>query len=628
MKIGLGQKIIGVVVLNTILMFSIQGIDSALTIWDETDLSLKRYSDAVVGANGATIQQWLADSEALLKALDHENYGTDPVEADLQQTVDAGGFNSAYIARGGEFIQNTNTNEMPDTYDPTKRPWYIKAMKAGGEYVYVDPYINDSDKKVIFTLAKKLNDPIPTVLGADIAVDRAQHVLETMESDLSYGVIIDSTGIIMAHEDESMLIENISKLAPDLTVDLLKELDKPNNTIEPYETVINGETVFFTSQSMEKSGWYLALVMRKNVAYKGLYHLIYSMIGFATVLIICSIFIIFFFIRYLLKTLLATNAAIADLSKGEGDLTMRLEPKGSDEVADLAQNVNLFIAKLHTIISEIVSSGQKVNAQSLSFHDMAEQSKQSLAQQKDEVSQIATAVNEMSATAQEVANNAEATAEATVQSAERCAKGKDIILSNKDSITGLAREIDETSNAMNELEANTQNINNILVTIQGIAEQTNLLALNAAIEAARAGEQGRGFAVVADEVRVLSQRTQGSTEEIRSMIETLLANTDNAVQTMERSKSLTDKSVEQANEAVGALEDISDSIKKIADMSTQIASAAEEQRAVTEEVNKNTQSVSQSSDQMVLAAGEILEMSDQLGEVSKNLNEQVGLFKL
>ena len=164
MRIGLGQKIIGVVVLNIVIMFTIQGIDSALTIWDETDLSLKRYSDAVVGSNAATIEQWLSDSEALLKALDHENYESDPVDADLQQTVDAGHFNSEYIARGDQFIQNTNTNEMPDTYDPTKRPWYIKAMAANGEYVYVDPYVNKSDGKVIFTLAKKFNDPIPTVL--------------------------------------------------------------------------------------------------------------------------------------------------------------------------------------------------------------------------------------------------------------------------------------------------------------------------------------------------------------------------------------------------------------------------------------------------------------------------------
>ncbi len=337
---------------------------------------------------------------------------------------------------------------------------------------------------------------------------------------------------------------------------------------------------------------------------------------------------LFLVISYCMNRLSNANKLVQKLSAGDGDLTIQLDASGRDEVSDLSKNVNIFVHKLHTIVSEVVQSSHQVGEKSGKLQDVARQTKLNVTSQKDEVSLIATAANQMSATAQEVANNAETTAAATAESLEKCSDSVEVINQNKKSISGLAEEISLTAQAMSELEANTQNINNILVAIQGIAEQTNLLALNAAIEAARAGEQGRGFAVVADEVRVLSQRTQNSTEEIRSMIETLLANTNEAVQTMSRSKSLTDESVQQANKAVESLEDISASVKTIADMSTQIASAAEEQRAVTEELNRNTQSVKNSSDEMLTAADTTVQMSVELKEVYNSLNDQVGLFKL
>lgn len=466
------------------------------------------------------------------------------------------------------------------------------------------------------------------VTGLGMKLDRLNDkITQHRIGKTGFVYIINKNHKVLMHPDDKQINKDIKDITPPSVLTNLNKLNDKNDEIF-FGAKVKGDELIYGIQSLPQFSIYLICQISRADVLSKLIEFIKNEIIFVAILIVVSLFLIGFLIGELLKPLAKIDRAMGKLAQGEGDLTLRLEAKGNDEVSHLSQNVNLFVAKLHTIISEIVSSGHQVSEKAVSFNDMAEQSKENLAQQKDEVSQIATAINEMSATAQEVANNAEATAAATVQSSDRCAKGKSIILSNKESITGLAHEIDETSKAMAELEANTQNINNILVAIQGIAEQTNLLALNAAIEAARAGEQGRGFAVVADEVRVLSQRTQGSTEEIRSMIETLLVNTDNAVQTMERSKSLTDESVEQANEATLALEEIADSIKKIADMSTQIASAAEEQRAVTEEVNRNVQSVSDSSDKMVVAASEILDMSGKLGDVSQGLNDQVGLFKL
>ncbi len=226
----------------------------------------------------------------------------------------------------------------------------------------------------------------------------------------------------------------------------------------------------------------------------------------------------------------------------------------------------------------------------------------------------------MSATAVEVASNAEQTADAARSSSSSCEHGKQVIARNQRSITDLATQVKQASGIIQELEKNAQEINTILSTIQGIAEQTNLLALNAAIEAARAGEQGRGFAVVADEVRVLSQRTHSSTVEIRSMIETLQRNTQGAVSTMHEGQLLAQNSVEDANDAndaTQALEQITASINQISDMATQISSAAEEQRAVTDEVSRNIQAVKDVSDELAVDA-----------DSSRHLSEQLKIFQV
>jgi methyl-accepting chemotaxis protein len=256
------------------------------------------------------------------------------------------------------------------------------------------------------------------------------------------------------------------------------------------------------------------------------------------------------------------------------------------------------------------------------------QSAQQVEVQQNDVNQIATAIHEMSATAAEVASHAEMTADASQTSSNACQDGQKVIQKNRESIVELAEQVTAASGVISELEHNTQSINQILSTIQEIAEQTNLLALNAAIEAARAGEQGRGFAVVADEVRVLSQRTHGSTEEIRHMIETLQNNTKLAVNSMKTSTTLADTSVDYAQQAAQSLTDITDAIDKINDMALQIASAAEEQRAVSEDISRNTQGIKDASDVLAGQAQQSSDSADSMRESAETMRMEVTRFKV
>jgi methyl-accepting chemotaxis protein len=241
---------------------------------------------------------------------------------------------------------------------------------------------------------------------------------------------------------------------------------------------------------------------------------------------------------------------------------------------------------------------------------------------------VATAVTEMASATQEIAASAEQTATATQQSTASSEQGKILVNKSRQSINNLANEMSEATVVIGALHQHAQAISGILSTIQSIAEQTNLLALNAAIEAARAGEQGRGFAVVADEVRVLSRRTQDSTQEIHATIDTLQQTTASAVSLMQISQNLASDSVKDADAAALALDEITQAVTLISDMASQIATAAEEQTQVTGEITQNTTAIKDVTDEIALGATRDLEQAKTLKEKADNLKNQVATFIL
>lgn len=307
---------------------------------------------------------------------------------------------------------------------------------------------------------------------------------------------------------------------------------------------------------------------------------------------------------------------------GKIDLSYRKENAQSI----FAQDFNHYVNEIDVTIRGASDAADQLTAATLEMNSLSTSANQSMQTQQMEVDQVATAINEMTATVQEVARSAADAANAAQSADEEAIKGRSVVTRTIDAINILAENVDQAANVIDELNMHSDNIGAVLEVIKGIADQTNLLALNAAIEAARAGEQGRGFAVVADEVRSLASRTQESTQEIHGMIEKLQSGAKNAVQVMKTGSEQAHSGVEQASLAGESLVSITNAINTISEMNTQIAAAATEQSQVAEDINRNIINISQSSNEAGDAVRQTASAGSSLDALAVQLQDQVKKF--
>ena len=319
--------------------------------------------------------------------------------------------------------------------------------------------------------------------------------------------------------------------------------------------------------------------------------------------------------------------ALAESVAG-GDLSVHLEQDRRDEIGQLLAAMQRMAGNLRDMVGRLQGGVAQISNSAQSLSATAEQTRQGVNGQKLETDQVATAMSEMTATVHEVARNAEAAAASTEQADQRVGNGSQVVRQTLQRIEQLARAMDTTTASIQRLSQDTQRIDAVLEVIKSVAEQTNLLALNAAIEAARAGEQGRGFAVVADEVRALAKRTQQSTAEIESLISALREGSRRAVADMEQSAGLVEKTVDDASQTEVALVAIAEAVTLISEMNQQIAAAAEQQTAVAEEINRSVTSIRDIADQSATAMDETAASSIQLAELGRELQGMAGHFRL
>ncbi|MBC3504126.1 methyl-accepting chemotaxis protein [Pseudomonas sp. SWRI59] len=486
----------------------------------------------------------------------------------------------------------------------------------------LEPYLDEvNGRQVLMTsIALPLleNGKVIGVIGLDIGLDNLQQLSLDGRQELFDGQgqvsIVSPAGLLAGHSRDS------SQLGKALSTSVASGLLRVAHPFAPIPDAAPWQVLLEVPQSVLQAPA-VALNQRLD-ANNQRANLTSLMIGIAAAVL--GLLLVWLTARGVTRPILAVAARLEDIASGEGDLTRRLDYAREDELGQLTGWFNRFLDKLQPVIAQVKGSLQEARGTADQSAAIASQTSNGMQQQHREIEQVATAANEMSATALDVAHNAAQAAQAARGADQASREGLQLIASTRQAIDRLAADMTTAMDEARALESRSEQIGSVLDVIRAIAEQTNLLALNAAIEAARAGEAGRGFAVVADEVRSLAQRTQVSVEEIRQVIEGLQQGTEDVVGAMHAGQRQAQASATRMEQALPTLQRIGEAVTVISDMNLQIASAAEEQSAVAEEVNRNVAGIRDVTESLSGQAEESARISQALNRLA---NQQQALME-
>ncbi len=487
---------------------------------------------------------------------------------------------------GGELISN-DPNLAIDGWDARKRPWYPLARQSS-RAVLTEPYVASSSGDILISVVANLSDngQFMGAFGGDLSLKTVSDAVNTLHfHGAGYAFLLTQNGKIISHPNGDLNGKNIKELFQDESPQLTSQL-------QSIDLAGKSHMVYFTDlEKLKGVNWVIGVVLDESIVMAEANEIgLTALIG-VILSAILSTFALYYVMGRILAPLRNLHDSLTEINRGEGDLTKRLPVLTQDEFGQVSEQFNSFIGNLQNLIKDVQGLSSTINQNTNLTANTASNASDQLVTQLSEIDQLATAMHEMSATAHDVASNAQKAADSASSADHRAEEGAGIVSQTSGSISQLSMALDGTVETINELANYSNNIVSILTVITGIAEQTNLLALNAAIEAARAGEQGRGFAVVADEVRALASRTQDSTKEIQKMIDQLQSGVKRAEETIMKSKSEASDAADISTKADEALSAIRENIKEINDMNIQIATAAEQQSATTEEINRNTTNI-------------------------------------
>ncbi|MBH0015806.1 methyl-accepting chemotaxis protein [Pseudoalteromonas sp. NGC95] len=589
----------------------------------QLSLVLQQNSESV----SQNIASWLNAKLAIVISIAKTHKANDSKALTLSQlnTAElAGSFKNTYIGKSsGTFILNDQSVVLPADFDATSRPWY-KLVENKSNTAFTTPYIDVTTNELTISAVVPIlqNGQFSGVAGADIDMQTVTKIINDIDFlGLGYGFLLDNKGQVLSHPNAKLNLKNTS--------DIFGTNTPLQSEFTQYD--INGESklISFTKISgIENVDWYLGVVIDKDKAYVSVSNFgqtaaVFMVIGIITIIIMMQLLL-----RYLMQPMNRLNDAIKDIAQGEGDLTRRLTVENDDEFGDLSHSFNIFIEKIQHSIEQVKESTEQLDT---AIESLVSQTYSSLSMYDDQskrTDSVAAAINQFSATSMDISNNAESASQLAKNADEHSTQNQEALSHSVATIHQLSANMEKAQQTINSLNTHTASIGQVLEVIKGVSEQTNLLALNAAIEAARAGEAGRGFAVVADEVRQLAHRTQQSTQEIEDTVSQLQKGSNLAVELMKTSLQDSEKSVQQADAVGNLMSHVIQAIKQINDANHSVASATDEQNQVVKLLDTDIQTISALSIQGKANLNDTLNECTKLKQQFSALENMVQKFKV